>query len=211
LGDDLAMAQACLDLYRATADRAWLAASRRTMDDLLKRFGDPASGGYFAEVPQPGALLGKPVKSMEENVGVVRLANLLFRYSGDEAYRKAAEGGLGYLASPAVTERYAFLPGVLLAARELAHEPAHVTVIGAHGDGTAAALFAAARRYPAAYLRAEWWDPAAGPLPNPDVDYPQLAQSAGFACANGICSLPAFDAGGLVAAMDRLNRPPSQD
>ena len=211
LGDDLAMAQAYLDLYRSTADRAWLASSRRTMDDLLKRFGDPATGGFFAEAPQADALLGKPVKSMEENVGVVRLANLLFRYTGDETYRKAAETGLGYLASSAVTQRYAFLPGVLLAARELASEPAHVTVIGSRGDGAAAALFAAARRYPAAYLRAEWWDPAEGPLPNPDVAYPQLSQSAGFACANGICSLPAFDAGGLTTAMDRLNRAPAQN
>jgi hypothetical protein len=43
-----------------------------------------------------------------------------------------------------------------------------------------------------------------GPLPNPDVQYPELEQPAAFACTNRICSQPVFDPaelGGTVTQM----------
>ena len=54
-------------------------------------------------------------------------------------------------------------------------------------------LHAAGRAYPASYKRIDWWDTREGPLPNPDVQYPELEQPAAFACTNRICSQPVFD------------------
>jgi uncharacterized protein YyaL (SSP411 family) len=207
LGDSLAMGQAFLALYRSTGDAPWLRRAAAAAGFIVDRLTDPATGGFFASAPEThSTILGKPVKSREENVATVRFLNLLYHYTGEARWRDAAGRGFGYLASPAVTEAADFLPGVLLAERELGRDPVHVTVVGPRGDAQAAGLFAAALAYPAAYKRAEWWDPAAGRLPNHDVDYPDLGEPAAFACSNRICSLPVFDPRELAVAIDRVMR-----
>lgn len=103
-------------------------------------------------------------------------------------------------------EASGFLPGVLLAERELQREPVHITVVGGKRDAEAEKLYRAALSYPAAYKRAEWWDRAEGKLPNHNVEYPELDEAAAFACSNRICSLPVFDAKDLAGAVDRLYR-----
>ena len=59
-------------------------------------------------------------------------------------------------------------------------------------------LHATARAIPTLYKRLDWWDKREGPLPNPDVQYPELDQPAAFACTNRICSQPVFEPGGLA-------------
>jgi hypothetical protein len=99
-----------------------------------------------------------------------------------------------------------FVPGVLLADAELAQEPPHVTIVGRKDDPAAQALHAAARAYPARYLRIEWWDKREGPLPNPDVRYPELDRAAAFACAEKLCSLPVFAPPEVAAALAAVDR-----
>lgn len=70
----------------------------------------------------------------------------------------------------------------------------------------AARRYRAALAYPGLHKRAEWRGPAAGKLPNHGVEYPDLGEAAASACFNRVCSLPVFDAKGLVAAVDRLYR-----
>ena len=65
-------------------------------------------------------------------------------------------------------------------------------------------LFRAAVTYPGIYRRIEWWDKAAGLLPNPDVRYPQLSRPAAFACADNTCSLPVFQPSGIAKIVERL-------
>ena len=69
------------------------------------------------------------------------------------------------------------------------------------------ALQVSALRYPADYLRVDWWDRREGPLPNPDVTYPKLARAAAFACTGNACSLPVFDPRQIALAVDRLRAP----
>jgi hypothetical protein len=49
------------------------------------------------------------------------------------------------------------------------------------------------------YKRVEWWDRSEGPLPNPDVAYPELGRAAAFVCAEGRCSRPLFSVEDLLA------------
>jgi len=121
--------------------------------------------------------------------------------------REIAEAGMGYLASPAVLDAYAFLPDVLSAEEELRNEPVHVTIVGSKDDPRSVALYAAALRYPLAYKRAEWWDKREGPLANADVDYPDYPDGpAAFACTRNYCSLPVTDPAAIPAQLDRLQR-----
>jgi hypothetical protein len=57
---------------------------------------------------------------------------------------------------------------------------------------------------PRLYKRVDWWDKREGPLPNPDVQYPELDQPAAFACTNRICSEPVFEPEGLAETVIRM-------
>jgi uncharacterized protein YyaL (SSP411 family) len=191
LGDTLAVAEAALALYRSTADRRYLAIAAELGQVIARDHRDPA-GGYMVRRPESGAkgVLAKPVKQVDENVAATRFFNLLARNTGKADFRAAAEHGMRFLIS--LAEDDLVVPGALLADRELAREPAHVTIVGAKDDPTAQALYAAARTYPTRYLRIEWLDRREGPLPAADIDYPEMPEAAGFACANGACSVPVF-------------------
>jgi len=206
LADSLAMAEAFLALWRSTGERRWLAEARATAEVILERFSDAEAGGFMAQRPPDDArgAFRNPVKQFEENVATVRLLNLLAHYYAEPRYREAAERGLAFLAGFA--EEGMFVPGALLADAELAREPPHIAVVGRKDDPEAARLYAAARSHPTRYLRIEWWDRREGPLPNPDVRYPELDRAAAFACANGLCSLPAFAPEELGAALAEVDR-----
>jgi uncharacterized protein YyaL (SSP411 family) len=185
------MAEAAEVLYRSTAERRYLSLAAELAAIIMRDHRDPA-GGFMVRLPDPGAkgVLATPVKQVDENVATVRLLNLLARQTADPAFRKGAEQGMRYLI--ALAEQDFVLPGVLLADRELAREPAHVTIVGGKDDPEAQALYAVARTYPTRYLRIEWLDRREGPLPANDVEYPDMPQAAAFACANGACSPPVF-------------------
>lgn len=206
LGDTLAMGHAALDLYAATGDRAWLGVADGAGKFIAARFKD-ASGG-FRTTAAPEAATGvflKAAKPHDEQVAATRLANRLYRYLGQESYRALAEHGARYLGAAADLNQSPWAAaGTLLADRELAVEPTHITIVGYKDAPQAALLHKAGRAYPALYKRLDWWDTREGPLPNPDVQYPELDQPAAFACANRICSLPAFSAEELADNVKRM-------
>ena len=205
LGDTLAMGQAALDLYAATGDRKWLEVADRAGTFIEARFKDEAGG--FVTTATPAAATGvflKETKLLDEQVAATRFANALNRYLGKAEYRALAEHGARYLAAPAILGQPRPFPGILLTDRELSEDPTHITIVGRKDAPEAATLHAAGRAYPALYKRIDWWDTREGPLPNPDVQYPELDQAAAFACTNRICSQPVFDPaelGGTVTQM----------
>jgi uncharacterized protein YyaL (SSP411 family) len=96
-----------------------------------------------------------------------------------------------YLAAPAVIEgQHSAVAGILLADEELRTVPTHIVIVGAKSDSAARALFTAALRYAPPYKRIEWYDPKEGPLPNADVEYPQLSHAEAFICSSMTCSSP---------------------
>jgi len=204
LGDTLAMGQAALDLYAATGDRRWLDVADRAGAFIAANFMDPAGG--FRTTMTPEAAIGtflKQVKQIDEQVATTRFANSLYRYLGNESHRALAAHGARYLAA-AVAELPRPLPGILLSERELTEEPTHITIVGRKDSPEASRLHAAGRVFPALYKRLDWWDKREGPLPNPDVQYPDLEQPAAFACTNKICSQPVFDPAGLATTVTRM-------
>ncbi len=205
LGDSLAMARAFLALYGATSDRAWLDEARKTTDFIGKSFLSEDGAGFNTSwIPADAGVHQKAVKQLDENTAMARHANLLFYYTGNQAYKDMAAKAMKYLASPALLQNRKFIAGVLLSDAEITSEPDHITVVGHKDDPAAKDLFLAALAYPSTYKRVEWWDKREGNLPNADVDYPELPKAAAFACANHICSLPSFTPDKLAKQVDRL-------
>jgi uncharacterized protein len=195
LGDTLAMGRAFLTLYACTADRAWLERAERSVKFISVNF---ASNLGYLTCAHNGAL--PPKTQLDENVGIVRLCNLLWHYTGNSEYREMAEHAMRFLATPGVTDHRGFLiAGVLLADREIASLPLHLTVVGRKDDAAAQKLFAVAIREPTTYKRVEWLDEREGRLPNSDVEYPTLSRAAAFLCTDNACSAPVFAADDLIA------------
>jgi uncharacterized protein len=76
--------------------------------------------------------------------------------------------------------------------QELSNDPFQGTVIGTESDPFAHDLFSACQKYPLAYRQTEWLDRKKGPLPNQNVDYPELEKSAVFICTGDTCSSPKY-------------------
>jgi len=202
LEDTLAMGRAFLGLYQVTGDRGWLAHAEDAARFIRARFvlGD---AGFVSAAPD-GVLA--PRAQTDENLMLARFANLLWHYTGNDAYRDDAQRAMRYLVTREVALRRPTEAGVLVAEVELSSAPLHLTVVGAKADSSAKEMFAAAQRAPGGYKRIEWWDRAEGRLSNPDVQYPELSRAAGFVCTDNTCSLPVFDGEALLALATRSDR-----
>lgn len=205
LDDTLAMGRAFLALYAATGEREWIARADAAARFIAGRFVDGERPGVPSAPAEAGLVRLRP--NVEENVALARFANLLWHHTGNSAHRALAERAMAFLAIEDVATYRTTEPGILLADVELAADPAHVTVVGPKGDTASRALHRAALRLPGTYRRVEWWDPAEGPRPNPDVTYPDVGRPAAFFCADGRCSLPVFTPGELEARAARFARP----
>lgn len=201
LGDTLAMGRAFLGLYMTDTSREWIAHAEKAAQCIAKNFingnlnGDIP--GYFTSVVKAGSPI-EPVRLLEENLQMARFANLLFRYLGKEEFQEIAHHAMKYAATDKVALGTSTEPGVLIADSELGHDPLHMTIVGPKGDKAAKALYLAALAHPAPYKRLEWWDKKEGPMPNPDVQYPELSRPAAFICTNKRCSLPIFAPEGIA-------------
>jgi uncharacterized protein len=208
LDDNVAMAQAFLALYRSTGDRAWLKESAAVLQFIDTRF-RAADGGYISAPPVAGSrgVFGKPVRMLEQNAALARVANLEGRYSGDPRHFEIAAHAMKFLAAATQVGDDQLLPSILLADTELRSTPIHIAIVGAKADPAAQALHQAALRYPADYLQVDWLDRAEGNLPNPEIQYPDLDRAAAFACANGACSSPVFESNKIEPAIRRTFLP----
>jgi len=202
LEDSVAMGRGLLALFSATGDRLWLTRAEQTGRFIRTTFVSKASSGYVTAAER-GQIL-KPKPQIDENLAAARFFNLLARYTGDADYRKDAERAMRYLVTREVALLRRTEPGILIADMELTTDPVHLTIVGGKDDPSAQALFDSALRYPSAYRRIEWWDRREGPLPNADVQYPELPRAAAFVCTSGACSLPQFDGKELVALARKL-------
>ena len=109
-----------------------------------------------------------------------------------------------YLVAVAAAGDEQLLPDILLADHELATAPIHIAIVGSKRDVAAQLLHTAALRYPADYLQIDWLDRAEGELPNRDIQYPEMQRAAAFACADGACSSPVYEAREIEPAVRKL-------
>jgi uncharacterized protein len=201
LDDSTSMGEAFVALYRSTGGRRWLAAAEQALNYVASNLRDPRAG--FITAPTPRASMGvfkEPVRAIDQNVAVARLANLVNRYTGNPAYHRIALHAMKLVAM-APSDGGRLRADALVADRELSAAPTHVTIIGSKADPAAQTLHAAALKLPGTYLQIDWWDRAEGPLPNPAISYPKLPVAAAFACSETACSTPVYEAAKLAVAV----------
>jgi uncharacterized protein len=191
LGDTLAMVQAFLSLYEVTGERAWLKRAVSSEHFISSTFtASPKPGFVTSNVPID--LKYGPHADRSENALLVRVANLLFRYSSDADARHTAAQAMRYLGTPDIASAGPPAP-ILLAERQFTTDPVDLLVTGSKRDETAQALFRKAAGAPDYYKRVEWWDPAEGQLPRDGLKYPAIPHVAAIICRTSLCSQPTTD------------------
>lgn len=195
LGDNLSMGRALLQLYRATANRAWLTRATSSLHFINQHFRFEQAG--YTPVKYYGQTL-KPVPQIDENISLTRFANLMFHYTGEPSFKHIAAHSMRYLATESIAVSRLTEAGILIANIELRHDPLHITIIGGKHDKSANSFYQTGLRVTASYKRLEWWDVTEGKLPNPDVQYPLLGKTTAFVCSQGRCSLPLLSEQAIV-------------
>lgn len=199
LGDTLFMGRAFLDLYEATADRAWLRRAASAADFIGTHFAAGVPGGFATVASADGSGFA-PQPETAENAIAARFFNLLAYYTGNDEHRQLAQRAMKLISTPQIASAAsAPVAAILLADHASTTPPLHIAIIGPKKSANARALFAEALRAPTRYKRVEWWDPGEGPLPNPDVDYPVFQFAAAFLCTGNACSSPVKTSAALAA------------
>jgi len=202
LGDNISMARAFESLYTVTGDREWLAHAQETIGYIAKNFSAHDIPGYVTSKLATGSAF-KPHPQRDENILVVRTANLLYQYTGNSEYTKMAAQAMRYIGTAQIAQSFP-AASVLIADYEFTHSPTHLTVVGHKDDPAAQALFLATLLIPSGYRRIEWWDDREGPLPHAEVEYPALEKAAAFVCSERTCSKPIFVPEEIKSRADEL-------
>ncbi len=144
---------ACLDAYEVTGAMSYFKFAQNIADEMIRRFGDPTSGGFFdteaslEEKLQLGALSArrKPFQDAPTPAGNPSAAIALLRlfaYTNDAKYRDKAQDTLEVFAGAA--EQFGIYAGTFgIAATWLSRPHTQVVVVGEDED--AAALLKAAQ------------------------------------------------------------------
>ncbi len=201
LGDSLSMARAFVALYAATGERVWLKRAEETTIFINKTF--RLKSGGFLSAPEEKSVL-KPKPNADENISFARLMASLHHLTGKPLYHELGQSAFSFAKQSDALDRIYLIAGLLLAENELREQPVHMTVVGSKTDVNARELYRAALGYPAIYKRLEWLDRAEGPLPNPDVTYPEMKTASAFICTGNRCSIPMKKASELPAQTDRI-------
>jgi len=152
--DDYAFtALACLDAYEVTGDMSYFKFAQQIADEMIRRFGDPTSGGFFdtetslEEKLKLGALTArrKPFQDAPTPAGNPAAAIALLRllaYTNDAKYLDKAEDTLEVFAGAA--EQFGIYAGTYGIAATWMSKP-HTQVVVVGEDDKAEALLKAAR------------------------------------------------------------------
>ncbi|HTZ84333.1 MAG TPA: thioredoxin domain-containing protein [Candidatus Acidoferrales bacterium] len=217
--DDYAFTSlACLDAYEATSDLSYYKFAKSIADEMIARFFDATSGGFFDSEPGASKLgvLGTPRKPLQDTptpagnpMAAISLMRL-YHYTGDAGYREKAEQTLETFAG--VVEQFGIFAATFgIAVVHFLESPVQVVVIANEKDSTAADELHAAGVAPFALrksvLRIEPSHAVGKNLPTALAEtiprLPQLHEGKSFAviCSGSTCQPPVFTADDLKSAL----------
>jgi uncharacterized protein YyaL (SSP411 family) len=198
---------ACLDAYESTSDISYFNAARKLTDQMIERFYDSVSGGFFDAPPASQSLgvLGAPRKPFQDSptpAGNPMAAIALLRmhaYTDEADYRDKAEQTLELLAG-AAGQYGIFAATYGIAAQYLATPHTQIVIVGE--DETAERLYAEAipaSLYGRSLLKMTFSQAIAQNLPpSLAATIPQLPslkqnKTVAIVCSEGSCKPPAHN------------------
>ena len=198
--------EACLALYEATWDEAWLEEATWCGDEVLRLFHDDANGGFFTTGHDVPELVTRAKDVIDDAVPAANsvLALQLQRLAaitGEERYEKAAVDALRLIRGALGQSPTAF--GYALGALDhYTGTPLEIVVVGDHSaPGTQALVGAATERYlPNKVLVVA--DPKRTQAPLPLLSgRMEPARPTAYVCRRGVCRMPVTEPEALRAEL----------
>jgi len=217
LEDYAALVNGLLSVYEATAETRYFVQARALADDLIARFWDEGTGGFFDTAADHEQLIGRP-RELTDNAtpaGASLAAEALLRltaFTGETSYREYSARVLGALA-PSMAKSPSAFGHFLCALDDLIGPFYEVAVVGRwdgapEAESTRALRFAISQRFAPRLVYAEI-DPMARGATEAQAQIPLLAdrslvdgQPAGYVCQDFVCQRPVTTPGTLAAALD---------
>lgn len=168
LGDTLAMGRAALQLYRVTGDQDWLNHAINAADFIALHFHN-TGGGFVPRINTRTRLMSGP--GIDENISLMRFANLLSFYSGLKRHRSMAKHSFRFLCLDEVATSREEETGILLADQEYNEQPIQIMIIGYRNDQDAIQLHRTAMNHYAWYKKLSWFEPGEAPLQCQELYY----------------------------------------
>jgi uncharacterized protein len=153
LADNLAMARALLQMYRATTELRYLHLADETASFICTNFSN-SEGGFSTQMSAKSKYSNKP--QIDENICTSRFLNLIHYYTDKNEYLDMARHGLAYLSIPQIATSRMEEAGILLLDEELAKTPLKINIIGDKNDSKIAKLFRSAQRSYGWYKVIQW-------------------------------------------------------
>jgi len=214
LDDYACTANACLDAYESTADLSYFRIARQITDQMIARFYDSVSGGFFDAQPTPESLgvlsaARKPFQDSPTPAGNPMAAIALLRlhgYTGEAGYRERAERTLALLAGAA--GQYGLFAATYGIAAVYFSQP-HTQIVIVGEDETAQQLYAEAvlkSSFGKSVLKLNFSQAVAANLPPllaatiPHLPQLQRQETVAVVCSGGSCKPPAH-------SVERLKQP----
>ncbi len=198
-------AAAFLDANQVTGEGVYLKRARTLADLALAHLYDGETGSFWSEPPGKVGLLRVPTKSMNENAAMADALLRLYRLTGEEKYRNAAENTLTFFAAD--YERYGYMAGEY--ARAVDHflkEPLSVHIVGPADDPRTHALLVAALDVYAPDKLVQLLDPARDAARLGELGYPpDGGNPRAFVCVGQKCLPPVSDPKGIQEGMRRVH------
>jgi len=207
--DDYAFtAIACLDAYEATADLSYFRVARQITDQMIARFYDSVSGGFFDAESKPDSLgvlntARKPFQDSPTPAGNSMAVIVLLRmhgYTDEPGYREKAEQTLELLAG-AAGQYGLFAATYGIAAAHFSVPHTRIVIVGE--DETAAELYSqavASSVFGRSVLRLKFCQAVAQNLPPslaatiPQIPAVQLGKTIAVVCSGSSCKPPVHSA-----------------
>ncbi len=168
LGDTLAMGRAFLQLYRVTGAADWLIRAGNAADFIALHFYH-RGGGYVPEINR--RVSRQPGPGIDENISLMRFANLLAWYTGYKRHRKMAKHCFRFLCLDEIACARQEETGILLADQEYNATPVQIMILGDTADPAAVQLHRTAMRHPAWYKKIAWNQAGESALLCPEIYY----------------------------------------
>ncbi len=207
LADLARSAAAFLDAYQVTGEDVYLTRARTLAELALGHLYEGETGSFWSEPPgqEKVGLLRVPDKSMNENAAMADALMRLYRLTGEEKYRNAAEKALDYFANE--YERYSYMAGEY--ARAVDHflkEPLSVHIVGPASDPRTHALQAAALDVYSPDKLVQLLDPARDAARLGELGYPpDGGNPRAYVCVGRKCLPPVNDANGIQEGIRRVH------
>lgn len=203
--DQIQIVTTLCDTYEATGEEEFLKLAEEITDTAASKLYDNEHGGFFDTVVDTNApgFLSKPAKPLDENSVAARALTRLYHLTGNENYRKMAEGTLRRFVE--LYPQFGFMAADYARAVDaLLHEPTAIRIVGSREKPQTKGLLTEAWRAYEPRRVIQILDPELDRKRIADLGYQVTETPTAYICVGNVCTAPIAEPKQIAPELNRL-------